>query len=485
MNDGSCLLILLFLIWMVPLMSGCDEEQPPAIALQAEQSVSDGVPVLSLSHTPREIRGAVEDVIEVESDLVLGGEQEPEDEAWFGAAVDVAAFDDGHFAVFDRVRSQILMFDSTGTLTTTYGGKGDGPGEYRHPYALERVGDHLVAWDGGRSATALTILTRDGHVRSTTQQTASGDWHQATFRSPYINVEGTQRGSEDVTRRLAPYDDSSFLVFLQFNELQDQTRSYPDPPAHVIRYGLDGRVRDTVVNVAGAPTTIRDRINENIVIYEQKLFVGRPVFATGDGWLATGHGDSTQVTVRSLDGDTIVTVRWPARRRAPTEEDRLEAAKWILAIRVANSPNSRRIWEGDSRRERREGIEVTAFEHTPFADSIPHLTAAYGHGSCLFLSGFSPEGWPDGTGLTWLVIDIRRKEFERILEFRPRLRGEPLILQRRGFAMRDFTGRHAFGMSRDGDGLFYIHRFPLPPLQCMDRPDPSHPSVTSNGGERP
>lgn len=485
MNDGSCLSILLFLIWMVPLMSGCEEDRPPAIALQAEQSVSHGVPVLSLSHTPTEIQGVVEGAIEVESDLVLGGEQGPQDDAWFGAAVDVAAFDDGHFAVFDRVRAQILMFDSTGALTATYGGEGDGPGEYRHPYALEKVGDHLVAWDGGRSATALTILSRNGDVRGTTQQTASGDWHRPTFRRPYINIEGAQRGPEDVTRRLAPYDDSSFLVFLQYNEVRDMTRSYPDPPAYLIRYGLDGQALDTIMRFTGPPTMIRDRITENFVLYEQPLFVSRPLFAPGDGWLATGHGDSTHVTVRSLGADTILTLRWPVRRAAPVEEEKLEAAKWILAIRVANSPNSRRIWEEESRRERREGIQVTAFQHTTFTDTVPYVTAAYGHGSCLFLSGFSPEGWPDGTGLTWLVIDIRRKNVEGVITFRPRLRGEPLILQRRGFAMRDFTGRHAFGMSRDGDGLFYIHRFPLPPLQCMDRPDPPDPSVTANGGERP
>lgn len=443
------------------------------IALSAEKSGSGGVPVLTLSHTPTEIQAGAEGVVELEPDLALGREQDPTGDAWFGAVADVAAFEDGVFAVFDRVRRQILMFDSTGAVTAVHGGEGEAPGEYRHPYALESVGDNLVALDGG-AATALTVLRRDGRVRGTGQRLIGGDWNRPTFRSPHIDVEGTQRGTEDVTRRLAAYGDSTFLVFVQLSELEDYGRSFPAPPTYLIRYGLDAQVRDTLVELVGPPTTVRDRINENIVLYQQKLFVSRPVFATGDGWLATGHGDSTKVTIRSFGEDTLLVVRWPARRRAPADGDKAAAARWILGIRAANSPTSRQMMEEDSRRGRQEGLRITAFEHTPFADSVPYLTAAYGLGACLFLSGLSSEDWPEGTGLTWLVIDVGRKEVEGVLAFSPRPEGEPLAFGPQGAAMRDFTVRHAYTMTRDGDGLFYVHRYALPSLRCArESPTPT------------
>lgn len=262
------------------------------IALSAEQSSSGGVRVLTLSHTPTEIEAGVEGVVELDPDLVLGGEQDPTGDAWFGAVADVAAFEDGAFAVFDRVRRQILMFDSTGVVTAVHGGEGEAPGEYRHPYALESVGDNLVALDGG-AATALTVLRRDGRVRGTGQRLIGGDWNRPTFRSPYIDVEGTQRGTEDATRRLAAYGDSTFLVLVQLSELEDYGRSFPAPPTYLIR-----------------------------------------------------------------------------------------------------------------------------------------------------------------------------KEVEGVLAFSPRSEGEPLAFGPRGAAMRDFTVRHAYTMTRDGDGLFYVHRYALPSLRC-------------------
>lgn len=476
----SCLPLALIL--SAPLLSGCMTAEPPGIALQTEQSSSDGVRTLSLSHTPTEIQAGVYGAVSLEANLTVGEDRDPEGDAWFGAAADVAGFDDGSFAVFDRVRTQILIFDSTGTVTAVHGRDGDGPGEYKHPFALEAVGDHhLVALDGG-SQTALTVLNRSGSVRGTAGRTPGGDWTRPTFRYPYLDIEGTQRGAEDATRRLVAYGDGHFLAFVQQNELEAFGHPSPTPQAYLIRYGLDGRMRDTIAELAGPPTTVRDRINENTVIYEQRLYVARPVFAAGDGWLAIGHGDSTHVTVLSFEGDTLLRLQWPTRRRALTDDDKVEAARWILGIRVANWPSSRQMLEELSWKERQEAIRGTAFEHTPFADSVPFLTAAYGRGDCLFLSGLSPGDWPEGTGLTWLVVDVRRGELDAILRFQPERAGPPLQFEREGAAIREFTVNHAYTMSRDADGLFYVHRYTLPPLSCWDRPDPSSIVTQFNTG---
>src|SRR5690606_21918312 len=153
-------------------------------------------------------------------------------------------------------------------------------------------------------------------------------WGRPRFRLPrlWMRAGNDGHGPEDLTRRLAAVDDSTFAHLLQGNareyEGKDAPISWSSPPAFLIRYGLDARVRDTLVGLARAPTLRSEQdvaapatgATRRQTMWKQPLFSGRPVWAAGNGWLALGHGDSSHVVVRSLAGDTLVLVRWPGTR---------------------------------------------------------------------------------------------------------------------------------------------------------------------------
>ncbi len=436
------------------------------MTLKAEL-IDSGTHVLVLSHTLAEVASQQVDAKKLLPDLTLG-----QDETWFGSVNDIASLGGGGFAVFDNMQKQIILFDSTGAETRRIGRQGDGPGEYRDAFALTRVGGKLVVWQASASST-FTVVDTVGHVVAVAGAPVKGDWIRPIFRRPLLNPEGTMMGPEDVTRRLAPWGDAGFVHQIQLNEYEHidfaAPTDFPAPPVYLILYGLDAALRDTIANLTGPPTLVRDWVqtsNGTVVFFQQPLFSGRPVWTTGRNWIALGHGDSTRIVVRTFAGDTLVTIELPDRRREISRHDKIEAAKWIVALRLRHFPESREIFERDSPRERQKGIEWTAFELTPFARLTPTVTAAYGAGNCLFLAGYSASDYVDGTALTWVALNVRRAAVQAVFRIVPPQVGEPLALDRRGGAVRAFDEKFVFVSYADGDGVFYLSRYPLPEIDC-------------------
>lgn len=458
------------LVGAVLALSACGNA-PPALysgaTLQATRdSTRAGIPLLELSHTLREVaRGGVA-AASLEPDLMIGGLDGP-----VGLAVDLASLGDGRFAVLDRLERQVVIFDSLGDVVARYGREGKGPGEYTSPHALAALGGgRLVVWQGDASATFTMLDTADGRVLATSPQVAKGDWSRPFFRGPLINVNGFQQGPEDVTRRLGRYGDKGFIHLLQENEheylLSDTP--YPEAPeSYLIRYDLDATLIDTVAVLTGPPTREQARLSDGYVLYQQPLFSGRPVWTVGEGWLALGHGDSTGITIRDFDGDTLLHLRLPERRERLQDHDRLEAARWGIDIRALNgSDYRRRIEEVPARELQREGPKYDVEHFFSFADSIPHLTAAYAADQCLFLAGYHPSDWPDGTALTWVAINVRTSSLEGVFRFEPPSAARLPFFDRVGAAVREFDRRYAYLTFRDDDGLSTIARYRLPELSC-------------------
>lgn len=404
-------------------------------------------------------------VTSLEPELMIGGPDGP-----IGMAMDLASLGDGRFAVLDRLERQVVIFESLGAVVTRYGREGKGPGEYMNPYALAAVGGgRLVVWQDAASL-ALTVLDgTDGRGLATSPQVAKGDWSRPFFRYPLIGVHGIQQGTEDVTRRLGRYGDAGFIHQLQENE-HDYLRSgmpYPQQPeVYLIRYALDATIADTVAVLAGPPMKEKARAADGYVMYDEPLYSGRPVWTTGEGWIALGHGDSTTITIRSFEGDTLLVLGLPARRERIQDHDRLEAARWGIAIRMIDYPRSRRRIEMDSPKELREGIRYDVENFLSYADSVPHLTAAYAAGQCLFLAGHDPSDWADGTSLTWTAVNVRTATLEGIFRLEPPQEATLPLLERRGAAVRDFDRHFAYVTFRDDDGLSTITRYRLPALNC-------------------
>jgi hypothetical protein len=99
--------------------------------------------------------------------LDVGTVEEPEEYQLF-RAIDAILFEDGHVVVVNAGTSELRIFDSDGVFQRSFGGPGEGPGEFRVPFAVYHVGrDSLAVWDP--QLRRLSIFTTAGqfvrHVR--------------------------------------------------------------------------------------------------------------------------------------------------------------------------------------------------------------------------------------------------------------------------------------------------------------------------------
>lgn len=68
----------------------------------------------------------------------------------FDLVSDAAMLDPGRFAVVDQGSASVLVYDTTGILLGTFGGRGEGPGEFLSPAAISTLsGDTVVILDAG------------------------------------------------------------------------------------------------------------------------------------------------------------------------------------------------------------------------------------------------------------------------------------------------------------------------------------------------
>jgi hypothetical protein len=179
----------LFLALSFPQLA-CGEKAPREFAVTADR---DGL--VSLSHPVNQLQGLGGTVLV--SDLRFDTES-----ADLGYVADITPLPDGAFAVLDRMESRVAIFDRQGNLREYLGRKGEGPGEFTSPVALESFnGGHLVVWDNDGSFTVFDprrqLLTA-GKVPP-----VGNDWGSFYFKGPISGADRPfQMTDEDVTRRL-------------------------------------------------------------------------------------------------------------------------------------------------------------------------------------------------------------------------------------------------------------------------------------------
>lgn len=144
-------------------------------------------------------------------------------------------------------------------------------------------------------------------------------------------------------------------------------------------------------------------------------------------------------------------VRWAPDRVPVSLEDRREASTWVIVHRVLNSSRVREFLDNESAQGFSQGVDFDIEHYHSFAEFAPTIAAAYGVGHCLFLAGFSPTDWADGTALTWVVVDVGRGSLEAVLRLSPPgfvLEGKRLNVERIGAAVRAFGPQFAYTTSR-------------------------------------
>ena len=132
-------------------MSACgrpkDEDQPPAVTIRDSADIQ-----IVENHAP-EWDAADFWTVEPEPEIVIGGyadasqaADDPSHLVWqVGSA---ALLSDGRVAVLSRGESMVLVFETSGALSASLGGKGRGPGEFSYPLHLQVLPeDIIVVWD--------------------------------------------------------------------------------------------------------------------------------------------------------------------------------------------------------------------------------------------------------------------------------------------------------------------------------------------------
>ncbi len=88
-------------------------------------------------------------------DLTLSGSGPPHE---FFRARSMKQRPDGSLMIADGSSRQVRVFSATGEFLGSFGGRGDGPGEFRNLQAIENAGDTLLALGNGRVTVAAPDL---------------------------------------------------------------------------------------------------------------------------------------------------------------------------------------------------------------------------------------------------------------------------------------------------------------------------------------
>lgn len=112
-----------------------------------------------------------DDAWRLEPDLLVGDVEGP---LAFGRINWVSPGGDGGILVLDGQTHRVHVFDSAGKALRSFGGEGDGPGEFRAPAAVTRVEDGRIAVSQG-FPPVLHWVSDSGDYLGSTRLPASGD----------------------------------------------------------------------------------------------------------------------------------------------------------------------------------------------------------------------------------------------------------------------------------------------------------------------
>lgn len=285
-------------------------------------------------------------------------------------------------AVAEGQSQEIRVFDGQdGRHVLSFGGVGEGPGEFTGLQRLASLADGgVAAWD--RIQNRLTTAGPDGDVRSVAAAASPG-------------LSGRQPSFVGV------FPDGRYI--LRFQRSERQLRGSPDglwaDTIPFLLYAPSGELADTL---AVAPAPARYLYDRGAVWGTEDLIFGRKlVGAVGLDHLLLAWDDLTYASAYSPGGHPCDLPTFPLAPR-PVSSERIEAERARRVDAVASS--TPRVW--DSRgvettdaiaRDRRSVIEAL---DTHFSTPAFDLLVVGGQGS-MWIRRFP---FPDEETTTWIVL---------------------------------------------------------------------------------
>lgn len=434
------------LLW-VAMTAGCRPRANKAsIPLALGVRDSSGVAVLTLSRSLSAVARGNVIATTLRRDLLVGRARND-----IGHIADVAELDGGRVAVLDRKAQSIRVFSADGLPVGVWA-----PSLLPDAIAMARVGQHIVIL-GADSAKALVVLDTLGRIVASSPRPFRADWTLFQFREPITDWDMPfQRGPEDVSRRLRAFDDTSFVLQVQPDERRLRMVAQPGESAltmaELVRFSVRLKVLDTTASLPAAVSVrLQPETDHEFPRFAQPIFEARPVWATGTGWYAYGQSGSPVIQVRSTSGKLMATVGWRDSVALVTESERLDASLWSIRYTLILQPTVAGWWHGWSARKREEVLRHQMGSLAYFAGHRPAFTAAYGDGACLWLAGFSPSFFIDGTAGTWVGVNVLTHRLVGVVS-----------LPRIGSHVRTVSGGAFYTSYIDSSAVEHLERYPIP-----------------------
>ena len=218
---------------------------------------------------------------------------------------DVQRLPDSGFAVLDRGDHVVRLFAPDGRSRGTFGGDGDGPGEFRDPIEIELLGqDSIAVWDWqlGR----VSVFDLSGSLGRTIRLTPP-----AQNPTGYFNVVGDEPYFVVGVEGVQPFFGNQLA-------LQD---------LHILRYDARGILLDTIATL---PYGHKGWVDAGARRSGRPLFEPRSVFSAGRSSVYLSTAADPQVTILEPGGTVRSLVRWHAPARDVTDADAsMYKARWL------------------------------------------------------------------------------------------------------------------------------------------------------------
>lgn len=420
-------------------IAGCAHSVPPA-ALSATVADSAGISIITLARPLADIAlgraGAANDSGRMLFEL-----------DWLSHPVAVAFRRDGTIAVVDRTEWKVMVIDSTGKAADSLGRRGDGPGDLQDPAGVASLGDALVVLQSYPSNTLTRYLA--GTRPQAVAPPIPGDWDGWRWEQPFIGLEfPIQSGPELWSRRLRALDDTTFLAYA--GPIDTDTSTFAR--GHLLRFGADLRVRDTVASLE-PPRRVQkaeDDPNAPPVMFRE-IWGAHPLWGAGEGSIAIARSDSAAVRVIDREGRLLALIRWISAAAPVTDADRAALGDRIIQATIAASPEALGNYQRTSASDRKAMIDqfMTTFHLAPLQ---PEISGLFISGRCLWMAGFDVQDDAEGTAHEWLQLDLDHLAATRIITIGGI--GERVVAIERGKAATIL-------LQEDGTRRVTVYRMPI------------------------
>ena len=304
MNRSLRCVQLASLVWT---LSACSSAEPESPLVTVRDSAGVRIVEHAAAATPAE-RWTIDLAIATEYAM-------PEGEAPLFRMSGALRLEDGRVVVADAGNRRLVEFAADGSLLSTFGRQGDGPGEFRNIQVLHPwIGDSLVVWDD--RSRRISVITPE-----------------ATFaRSFGLTLpEGLS-----FSRVIGVYPDGSFLGMSFTNMGTPPEAGLQRAPIRLHHFRQDGTHGAVVGEVPGTEVFYTTEGSGQVGLYPPHFYRSGNHLASDR--LLEAPNDDWELTFRAPDGAALQIVRW---LKPPTPVT-AEATAGSLERLMERTPEARR-----------------------------------------------------------------------------------------------------------------------------------------------